>query len=132
MPNLNKVMLMGHLGGDPELKSTANGKNVANFSLATSEKYGEKEQTQWHKIIMWDKLADLAAKHLQKGDAIYIEGKIQYRDYMDKDNIKRYVTEITAFSMQFIKTKGKDGDSTPKSADAKPAGAEPGDDEVPF
>jgi single-strand DNA-binding protein len=107
MPNLNKVMLMGHLGGNPELKITQGGKKFCNFTLATSEKYKDKEETQWHKIILREKLADLAAARLSKGDCVLIEGKIKYSEYTDKEGAKKYKTEIIGLLMQFVKTKGK-------------------------
>ena len=106
MGSLNKVMLIGRLGQDPEIRSTDSGKNVANVSLATSDTWkdqsGQKqEKTEWHKLVMWDRLADLAQSYLKKGSQIYVEGSIQTRDYL-KDDEKRYVTEVKVFKIEFL------------------------------
>lgn len=99
MQGLNKVMLIGHLGKDPEYISLENGKTLAKCSLATSEFYrneaGELQtQTEWHSLILWQGLADYAHKYLKKGNLVYVEGKIKTRTFEDKDKTKRYVTEI--------------------------------------
>lgn len=99
---MNQVNLFGRLGKDVELKYTANGKAVASISLATSEKRKDKEITEWHKIIVWDKLAENCNQYLSKGSQALITGKIQTRSYNDKNNIKRYTTEIIASNVQFI------------------------------
>ena len=101
MQGLNKVTLIGNLGKEPELKTFEDGLTLAKFSLATSESYKDKEGkiqslTEWHNIIAWRNLADLAAKYLHKGSRIYLEGKIKNRTYEDKDGNKRNVTEIIA------------------------------------
>jgi len=106
MSSLNKVMLIGNLGSDPELRTTPSGTSVCNFSLATSESYKDKqgerqEKTDWHKIIVWGAQADSCGQYLAKGRQVYIEGKIGYRTYEDEDGNKRYVTEITANQVQF-------------------------------
>ncbi len=107
--SLNKVQLIGRLGKDPEVRSTPTGRTVTTITLATSETFGKdadrKEKTEWHKIILWDKLGQLAGNYLRKGRQVFIEGRITYRDYMDRDNIKRYVTEIVANSMVFLGSK---------------------------
>lgn len=95
----NKVQLIGHLGANPEVKVFDSGKKKVNLSLATSENYrnasGEKiEQTQWHNLIGWSKIADIAEKYLKKGSEIAVDGKLQYRSYDDKNGEKRYITEI--------------------------------------
>ena len=108
MSGVNKAIIVGRLGADPELKYTPSGGNaVCNFSLATSEKFktksgGEKEETQWHRIVCWGKTAEIAAEHLSKGREVYIEGKIKYRSYEDKNGVKKYSTEIEAQTVQFI------------------------------
>ena len=108
MSGVNKAIVIGRLGQDPELKYTPSGGNaVCNFSLATSEKFktksgGEKEETQWHRIVCWGKTAEIAAEHLSKGREVYIEGKIKYRSYEDKNGVKKYSTEIEAQTVQFI------------------------------
>ena len=107
MSSLNKVILIGRLGQDPELKSTSNGRNVCSFSLATSESFnnqmGERqERTEWHKIVVWDKQAETSSRYLQKGRLVCIEGRLRTRDWMDKNNQKRYTTEINADRVTFL------------------------------
>jgi single-strand DNA-binding protein len=100
MSGVNKVILVGHLGKDPEARSLEGGVSVVSFPLATSESFnkdGRKvEQTEWHNIVMWRGLADVAAKFLQKGKLVYIEGKLRTRSFEDKEGIKKYTTEVVA------------------------------------
>src|SRR5476651_2432727 len=100
MSGINKVILVGHLGKDPEIRHLDGGVAVTSFPLATSEifnKDGRKvEQTEWHNIVMWRGLADVAAKYLQKGKLVYIEGKLRTRSFEDKEGIKKYTTEVVA------------------------------------
>ena len=100
MPGINKVILVGHLGKDPEARTLEGGVSVVSFPLATSESFnkdGRKvEQTEWHNIVMWRGLADVAAKYLQKGKLVYIEGKLRTRSFEDKEGIKKYTTEVVA------------------------------------
>ncbi len=103
MRGLNKVTLIGHLGKTPELQTLEGGVAVAKFSLATTEGYRDKEgkvqtETEWHNIVAWRNLADLAGKYLQKGSHIYLEGKLKTRSYEDKEGNKKHVTEIIAES----------------------------------
>ena len=96
----NRVQLIGHLGQDPEVKQT-NGSTLARFSLATTERYKNKqgervEDTQWHNIVIWGNLAEIAEKYLQKGKEIALEGRLSHRSYEDKDGNKRYITEVVA------------------------------------
>ena len=105
MAGVNKVILVGNLGADPELNSANNGTQVANLSLATSEqstdKSGERqERTEWHRLVLWDKLADIAAQYLKKGSQIYVEGKLQTRSWDDPNGQKKWTTEIRVFQMQ--------------------------------
>ncbi len=110
MSGINKVILVGHLGKDPEVRQLEGGVSVASFPLATSETFnkdGKKvEQTEWHNIVLWRSLADVAAKFLQKGKLVYIEGKLRTRSFEDKEGIKKYTTEIVAenFTMLGRKT----------------------------
>jgi single-strand DNA-binding protein len=110
MSGINKVILVGHLGKDPEVRQLEGGVAVASFPLATSETFnkdGRKvEQTEWHNIVMWRGLADVAAKFLQKGKLVYIEGKLRTRSFEDKEGIKKYTTEVVAenFTMLGRKT----------------------------
>lgn len=108
---VNKVILVGRLGGDPEIRQTNNGMSVANFSLATDESFtknGERQKsTTWHRLILWDKLAEIAEQYLHKGDLIYVEGKIQSRQYEDRrDGAKHNVTEIVVFTLKMLQTQG--------------------------
>jgi single-strand DNA-binding protein len=100
MSGVNKVILVGHLGKDPEARMLEGGVSVVSFPLATSESFnkdGRKvEQTEWHNIVMWRGLADVAAKFLQKGKLVYIEGKLRTRSFEDKEGIKKYTTEVVA------------------------------------
>ena len=114
MSGINKVILVGHLGKDPEVRHLEGGVAVASFPLATSETFnkdGRKvEQTEWHNIVMWRGLADVAAKFLQKGKLVYIEGKLRTRSFEDKEGIKKYTTEVVAenFTMLGRKTDFED------------------------
>ena len=104
---VNKVILIGNLGKDPEMKTTPGGSTVTVFSLATSEKYTDKnqqkqEKTEWHNIVMWGKLAETANQYLKKGSTCYLEGKITTRSWDDKDGKKVYRTEIVTNTMQFL------------------------------
>jgi single-strand DNA-binding protein len=105
--SINKVILIGRLGKDPEMRFTPSGKAVTNFTLATNENWtdqsGEKqERTEWHRIVTWGKLAENSAKLLAKGKQVYVEGRIQTRSWDDKDGNKRYTTEIVANIMQIL------------------------------
>lgn len=105
-------MLIGHLGQDPELRITQTGLSVANASLATTEKWTDKqgqkqEKTEWHRLVFWNKTADLVTKYCQKGSKLYIEGSLQTREWEDKEGNKRWITEIKVFSMQFLDTKAQ-------------------------
>ena len=107
MAGVNKVILVGNLGKDPEVKYLDNGVAVANFSLATTENYKNKEgekvsQTEWHNIVLWRGLAEVAEKYLKKGASVYVEGKIKTRKWEDKDGNTRYNTEILADNMTML------------------------------
>lgn len=119
---LNQVTLLGRLGSDPEVRETASGKAVANFSLATDETFvkdGEKQKrTEWHRLVLWDKLAGIAEKYLHKGDLIAVNGKIQSRQYEDSSGVKKTVVEIIVNNMRMIST-GERAEAP--AAKAKPA-----------
>jgi single-strand DNA-binding protein len=107
MPSVNKVILLGNLGRDPELRFMPNGDAVCNFSIATTDswkdKAGEKqERTEWHNIVMYRKLAEIAGEYLKKGSSIYIEGRLQTRKWQTKEGQDRYTTEVIADSMQML------------------------------
>jgi single-strand DNA-binding protein len=110
MAGVNKVILLGNLGKDPEVQSFESGAKKASFSLATTEYFTNKEgnrveQTEWHNVVLWRNLADVAEKYLKKGAQVYIEGKIRTRSWEDKDNNKRYITEIIGDTMNMLRTK---------------------------
>jgi single-strand DNA-binding protein len=137
---VNKVILIGRLGKDPEVRYTPDGTMVTNFNLATDEqrkdKNGEKiQRTEWHKIVTWGKLAEICGNYLVKGKLVFVEGRIQTRSWEDKEGVKRYTTEIIASNMQMLDSKGqnKTGDSSSFEADATNLsdGGTPLDD-VPF
>jgi single-strand DNA-binding protein len=126
--SLNKVMLIGNLGADPEVRSTNNGSRVANLSLATSRQWtdqkGEKqEKTEWHKVICWNNkgfmLADLAEKYMKKGDKVYVEGRVEYRTWEDKEKQTRYVTEIVAREIILLGSRGAGAEGSGEFARAK-------------
>ena len=107
MAGINKVILVGNLGKDPEVRTIQSGAQVAKFSLATSESYTNKEgqkieNTEWHNVVLWRGLATIAEKYLKKGNKVYIEGKIRYRQYEDKNGVKKYITEIEAVEMMLL------------------------------
>ncbi|GAA3982136.1 single-stranded DNA-binding protein [Mucilaginibacter dorajii] len=119
MSGINKVILVGHLGKDPELRTLDGGISVTSFPLATSETYnkdGRKvEQTEWHNIVMWRGLADMAAKFLQKGKLVYIEGKLRTRSFEDRDGIKKYTTEVVAENFTMLGRKSDFDTDTSKN-----------------
>ena len=141
---VNKVILVGRLGADPEVRYTQDGMMVTNFSLATDERWtdksGEKAQrTEWHKIVTFGKLAEISGNYLSKGRLVYIEGKLQTRSWEGKDGIKRYTTEIVASNMQMLEPKGQERDQTtvrlssPKAEPPSYQGPEPmPESDVPF
>lgn len=129
MASVNKVILVGSLGKDPEIRYMPNGESVANFSIATSETWKDKagakqEKTEWHNIVMYRKLAELAGEYLKKGSPVYIEGRLQTRKW-EKDGVTRYSTEIIGDNMQFLSAKNaqsSDANSeTPKQANNAPS-----------
>jgi len=133
---LNKVQLIGRLGKDPEIRNT-NAGSVANFSMATSEKYeknGEKkETTYWHNIVAWNKTAEIIGKYVHKGDMLYVEGKITNRSY-EKDGVTRYITEIVVFNIVLLGGGKKEEKQPLKQGDYAPGGKmnPPGYGEDPF
>ncbi len=118
---VNKVILIGRVGKDPEVRHLENGMSVAKFTLATNERYtnksGEKvETTEWHNIVAWRKLAEIVEKYVKKGNQIYLEGKITTRSY-EKDNETKYFTEIVANNMQMLGSKKENQSSAPLSSE---------------
>lgn len=139
--SVNKAILIGNLGKDPELRYTQSGKAVASFSLATSERWKgqdgqSQESTTWHNIVAWGRQAELAKEYLSKGRQVYIEGRIQNRSYDDKDGNKRYISEVVVQTLQFLGGRG-DSSGGSGSGDSMPPGPPPpdtagDDDDLPF
>ena len=147
MASVNKVILLGNLGRDPELRYTPGGQPVANFSIATSDSWnkkdgsGREERTEWHRIVAWGRTAELCAQYLSKGRTVYIEGRLQTREWENKEGQKQRTTEIVANTVQFIGG-GRDagaGGGAPRSQGGSQGGGggfdggpPPADDEIPF
>jgi single-strand DNA-binding protein len=143
MAGINKAILVGRLGSDPEVRYTPSGVAVANFNIATSEEWkdkdtGEKkERTEWHRIVAWSKLGEICGEYLSKGRQVYIEGRIQTRSWEDRDGNKKYTTEIVATDVQFLG--GRDagpgaraaGGASVSDSESSPIQA-PEDDDIPF
>jgi single-strand DNA-binding protein len=116
--SLNKAMIIGNVGSDPEIRTVGNGGRVAQFSVATSRRWNDRngqqqEKTEWHRIVAWDKpfnLVDIVERYLKKGDRVYVEGEIEYRQYQDKDGVTKYTTEIRAREMVLLGGKSEGGD----------------------
>ena len=107
MASVNKVILIGNLGADPELRYTPGGRAVANFRMATTRSWNtkdgeKKEETEWHRIVAWDKLAEIIGEYLKKGSPVYVEGRLQTRSWEDQSGVKRYSTEIVANEMKML------------------------------
>lgn len=136
--SLNKVMLIGNLGADPEIRYSANGLAVASFSIATNESVKDsdgnmKERTEWHNIIAFGKLAEICGDYLKKGQKIYIEGSIRTRSYDDKNGIKRYVTEIYANDLVMLSSgKGIESSRTESSKTDNDKTEPESEDDLPF
>ncbi len=149
--SVNKVILIGRLGADPEVRYTSNGGAVANFNMATNESWMDKsgqkqERTEWHRIVVWGKLGELCGQYLSKGRQAFIEGRLQTREWTDKEGGKRYTTEVIAQNIQFLGSPGTERGASaqpsdfggPSPSDFTPSGLSDDsskgmtDDEVPF
>jgi len=139
---VNKVHLIGRLGADPEVRYAPSGSAVANFNLATNRSYKDKEggmqeQTDWHRIVAWSRLAEFAKQYLHKGMRVYVEGRLQYREWQDQNGVKRYGTDIVANDIQMLDSPGNRvevDEESPADKDLEiPEDAESADDDtVPF
>jgi single-strand DNA-binding protein len=149
---INKVILVGNLGQDPETRYMPSGKAVTNLRVATSESWKDKqtgeqrEQTEWHSVVMYDRLAEIAAEYLRKGSQVYLEGKLRTRKWQDKEGRDRYTTEVQASEMQMLGGRGGAGAGTesrsePRQSQSERSGAHTGggesaadtfDDDIPF
>lgn len=145
MASVNKAIIIGNLGRDPELRYTKDGRPVANFTLATNERWRDKEgnnqeRTEWHRVVVWDKTAENCAQYLQKGRSVYVEGRLQTRDWEDKEGNKRQTTEVVAQQVTFLGNRGeggggaRGGDFEPPPPGGAPGGAPSGggSDDIPF
>lgn len=135
MASLNKVMLMGHLGADPETRD-ANGTLIANLSLATSRKYKDRngqqvEETEWHRVILFGRTAEIAQEWLKKGSCIFVEGRLRTRQYEDRQGQKRFTTEIVGETMQFVNG-NRDGQQSHQQSQPAAARQQQSFDDVPF
>lgn len=127
---VNKVIIIGNLGKDPEVRFTPNGQAVAKFPVATTEKWKDQqgqlqERTEWHNVVVWGKQAENCGQYLAKGRQVFVEGRIQTRNYDDKDGNKRYITEIVARDVRFL------GGGGGRAAQQDTVGAPPGEDQAP-
>jgi single-strand DNA-binding protein len=146
---VNKVILIGNIGQDPETRAMPSGRSVVNLRLATSESWRDKqtgeqkEQTEWHTVVMFDRLAEIAAEYLRKGSQVYVEGKIRTRKWQDKEGKERYSTEIVANEMQMLGGRGDRAAGPAPSAAARPqrtaeaappagASSDEFEDDIPF
>ena len=143
--SVNKVILLGRLGKDPDLRYTPSGAAVASFSIATDlawkdQEGNQKQQTEWHRIVAWRKTAEIASNYLKKGSQVYIEGRLQTRSWNDKNNVTRYTTEVVAENLVLIGSKAERAEESfdvPPPADefvpGEPEGAPaPSEDDLPF
>ncbi|AEH45544.1 single-strand binding protein [Thermodesulfatator indicus DSM 15286] len=136
--SVNKVILIGRLGADPEIRYTADGQPVATFRLATSERWTDKngqrqERTEWHRVVAFGKLAEICGEYLSKGRQVYIEGRLQTRSYEDRDGIKRYVTEIVAQNMQMLGRRDEvSAGPAPSAGTSDFVDEPPPDEDLPF
>ncbi len=150
---INKVILVGNLGNDPDIRYTASGAAVANISVATTDSWRDKEtgeqqdRTEWHRVVFFGRLAEIVGEYLRKGSQIYLEGRLQTRKWQDKTGNDRYTTEIVANEMQMLGGRGGGGGTAPMPTDAEAAGGMPSgpgdsaprvadndfvDDDIPF
>jgi len=142
MGNLNRVMLIGRLGKDPEVRYTQNGQPVCSFSMATTERYkvGEdwQERTEWHNIVFFGKRGETLAQYVKKGHQLYIEGRLQTRKWQDRNGNDRYTTEVVARDFQFLEGRREGGTTRTSEEPPPPADADfgspgmPEDDDIPF
>ncbi|EDJ90776.1 single-stranded DNA-binding protein [Haemophilus influenzae] len=140
MAGINKVIIVGHLGNDPEMRSMPNGEAVVNISVATSEAWTDKntgerrEVTEWHRIVFYRKLAEICGQYLKKGAQVYIEGRLRTRKWQDQNGQDRYTTEIQGDVMQMLGTRPQsaDGANNPQPMPQQDASANVFDDSIPF
>jgi single-strand DNA-binding protein len=145
MSSLNEVKLIGNLGNDPEIRRTQQGTPVANMSIATSERWKDKqsgedkEKTEWHRVVLWGKLAEIAEQYIKKGDKVFVCGQLETHKWTDKDGTEKYSTQVVlrGFDAKLIMLSGKKGDNKRPESSLQEDGGRPGvhkdmDDEIPF
>lgn len=138
MASVNKAILIGNLGNDPELRYTPGGQAVTGFRIATTDRWRDKDgqnqqRTEWHNIVAWGRQAEIANEYLKKGSPVYIEGRLQTRSWEDKDGNKRYITEIVTQRMQLLGRRGAEEETTPPPPEAEtPESAGGEEDDLPF
>ncbi len=141
MASVNKVILIGNLGRDPEVRYTASGSPVANFTMATTDRWNDptgerKERTEWHRIVVWGKQAEIAREYLRKGRQVYIEGSLQTREWTDREGNKRQTTEVRAQRFQMLGARSEAGGAVPAepvaTGVAEPEGGAYEEDDIPF
>lgn len=140
MASVNKAIVLGNIGRDPEVRYSASGSAVCNLSIATTRKWKSKdgeaqEETEWHRVVLYDRLADVADEYLGKGSAVYVEGRLKTRKWQDKDGIDRYTTEIVGEHMQMLggrDEKPAQKQEAPRKAKPEKPAAPAFDDDIPF
>ena len=140
MASINKVLLLGNLGRDPELRSTPKGNSVLNFPMATSRRWKDREteevhdQTDWHRIVVWGRQAEVLSEYLKKGSQVHVEGRLQTRSWSDNDGAKRYTTEIVASRIQMLgRPEDRRSPEPVNEPEVPDSPVEPdGDDDIPF
>jgi len=135
---LNKVLIIGNLGADPEIKYTQAGSPVANLSVATSERWKDKntgeqkEQVEWHRVVIFGRLAEIAEQYLKKGSKIFVEGKLQTRDWEDSEGKKRYTTEVVAREMTMLDSKGDSMENSSSASSSSKPENDKFEEDIPF
>lgn len=137
MASVNKAILIGNLGRDPEIRYTPSGQAVTSFSIATTDKWRDKEgqmqeRTDWHNIVCWGRQAEIANEYLKKGRPVYIEGRIQNRSYNDKDGNKRYISEIVTQRLQLLGARPEGAQEPPQEPEQPPPDITTDDEDLPF
>ncbi len=140
MAGINKAIIVGRLGADPEVRQVTGGQTVATFNVATSEQWNDnqgqkQERTEWHRIVVWGRLAEICGQHLSKGRQVYIEGRLTTRQWEDKSGQKRYTTEIVGQTVQFLGSPGERSERPQQSSSEQEFSAEPNfeaSEEIPF
>lgn len=137
MSSVNKVIIIGNLGRDPEIRRTEGGSAITNLNIATTEKWKNKdgdqqEHTEWHRVVLFGRTAEVAAEYLKKGGSAYVEGRLRTRKWVDKDAVEKYTTEIIGDTIQFLGGAGGEKQAGRPSQAAKPAKQQSFDDDIPF